>query len=205
VKDFAAIADPFSRLTRKNTSFTWTDETQESFDKVKRALLDAGALAHPNPDVPCILDTDATDVAMGAVLRQKIDEVERPISFFSRVLTGAQRNYCATRRELLEDVAALQYFRHYLLGAHAILRTDHNSLTWLKNFKRLEGISAKWIETLAEYDYSIEHCRGRLHSNADAILRQMCKQCLGKVSPVQWLDECERADDLVHPMSNHSI
>jgi len=205
VRDFAAIAEPLSRLTRKNTSFTWTNETQESFDKVKRALLDAGALAYPNPDVPCILDTDASDVAIGAVLSQKIDGVERPISFFSRVLTGAQRNYCATRRELLAAVAAFQYFRHYLLGAHVILRTDHNSLTWLKNFKRPEGILARWIETLAEYDYSIEHRPGRLHSNADAISRQMCKQCLGKVSPVHWIDECERADDLVHPLSIHSI
>ena len=168
-------------------------------------MLDAGALAYPNPDVPCILDTDASDVAIGAVLSQKIDGVERPISFFSRVLTGAQRYYCATRRELLAAVAAFQYFRHYLLGAHVILRTDHNSLTWLKNFKRPEGILARWIETLAEYDYSIEHRPGRLHSNADAISRQMCKQCLGKVSPVHWIDECERADDLVHPLSIHSI
>jgi len=91
-------------LTRKNAPFTWTDEAQESFDKLKRALLDAGTLAYPHPDIPCILDTDASDVAVGAVLSQVIDGVERPIAFYSRVLNGAQKNYCPTRRELLAVV-----------------------------------------------------------------------------------------------------
>jgi len=142
VKDFATIAEPLSRLTRKNAPFIWTDETQESFDKLKRALLDAGTLAYLHPDIPCILDTDASDVAVGAVLSQVIDGVERPIAFYSRVLNGAQMNYCPTRRKLLAVVVALQHFRHYLLGAKVILRTDHHSLKWLKTFKRPEGILA---------------------------------------------------------------
>jgi len=110
VKDFATIAEPLSRLTRKNAPFLWTDEAQESFDKLKRALLDAGTLAYPHPDIPCILDTDASDVAVGAVLSQVIDGGERPIAFYSRVLNGAQKNYCPTRRELLAVVVALQHF-----------------------------------------------------------------------------------------------
>jgi len=76
VKDFATIAEPLSRLTRKNAPFDWTDETRESFDKLKRGLLDAGILAYPHPDIPCILDTDASDVAVGAVLSQVIDGME---------------------------------------------------------------------------------------------------------------------------------
>jgi len=177
VKDFTTIAEPLSRLTRKNTQFTWTDETQLSFDRLKRALIDAGTLAYPRPYLPCILDTDACDVAVGAVLSQVIDGVERPIAFFSRVLNGAQRNYCPTRRELLAVTAALQHFRHYLIGARVILCTDHHSLKWLKTFKRPEGILARWLEMLAEFDYTIEHRAGRLHSNADAVSRQTCKQC----------------------------
>jgi len=105
-KDFATIAEPLSRLTRKNAPFIWTDEAQESFDKLKRALLEAGTLAYPHPDIPCILDTDASEVAVGAVLSQVIDGVERPIAFYSRVLNGAQKNYCPTRRELLAVVIA---------------------------------------------------------------------------------------------------
>jgi len=205
VKDFATIAEPLSHLTSKNAPFIWTDEAQESFDKLKRALLDAGTLAYPHPDIPCILDTDAFDVAVGAVLSQVIDGVERPIAFYSRVLNGTQKNYCPTRRELLAVVVALQHFRRYLLGAKVILRTDHHSLKWLKTFKRPEGILARWIEILAEYDYTIEHRPGRLHSNADAVSRQTCKQCWGKVAPTHWIDECDRAEDLIQPLSIRAI
>jgi len=82
---------------------------------------------------------------------------------------------------------ALQHFRHYVLGQKALLRTEHHSLKWLKTFKQPEGILARWIETLAEYDYDIEHRPGRLHSNADAMSRQTCKQCCGRVAPTYWL------------------
>ena len=66
------------------------------------------------------------------------------------------RNYCPTRRELLAVIAALQHFRHYLLGTHVTLRTDHHSLKWLRTFKRPEGILARWIETLAEFDFEVD-------------------------------------------------
>jgi len=200
VKDFAAIAEPLSRLTRKGINFHWSDEAQNSFDNLKQALLKAGTLAYPNPDLPCIVDTDASDVAIGAVLSQKIEGVERPIAFFSRVLNQAQRNYCPTRRELLAVVAAFQHFRHYLLNSRIILRTDHHSLKWLQTFKKPEGILARWVETLSEYNFTVEHRPGRLHSNADALSRSTCKQCWGKIAQIPWIDECERAEEIVAPL-----
>jgi len=141
----------------------WTDETQQSFEELKKALLDVDTLAYPTPGIPCILDTDASDVAVGAVLSQMIDGVEKPIAYFYRVLNGTQKNYCPTRRELLAVTTSLQHFRHYLLGNKVILRTNHHSLKWLRTFKRPEGIQARWIETLAEFDFEIEHRAGRLH------------------------------------------
>ena len=78
-------------------------------------------------------------------------------------------------RELLAVIAGLQHFRHYLVGATVILRTDHYSLIWLCTFKRPEGILARWIETLAEFDYTVQHRPGRLHSNADGLSRPFSK------------------------------
>jgi len=91
---------------------------------LKQALLDATTLAFPVAGLPCILDTDASDVGIGAVLSQVIDGVERPIPFIN-IMNSAQRNYCPTRRELLAVTVALQHFTHYLLGTHVQLRTDH--------------------------------------------------------------------------------
>jgi len=128
VKDFAKIAVPLSRMIKKNTPFTWTDETQQSFEDLKRALLDVDTLAYPTPGTPCILETDASDVAVGAVLSQMVEGVEKPIAYFSRVLNGTQRNYYPTRRELLAVITSLQHFRHYLLGNKVILgKMDRNT------------------------------------------------------------------------------
>jgi len=74
--------------------------------------MDITSLSFPIPYLPCILDTDASDVAIGAVLRQKVDDEEHPIAFFSRVINPVQKLYCTTRRELLAVISALQHFRH---------------------------------------------------------------------------------------------
>jgi len=109
-----------------------------------------------------------------------VDGIERPIAFFSRVMGKSQRAYCATHRELLAVVMALQHFRHYLLGTKVILRTDHASLKWLNSFKLPEGILARWLETMQEFDLQIEHRQGRQHSNVDGMSRPFCKQLLGQ-------------------------
>lgn len=127
VKGFATIAEPLTRLSRKMARFDWTEEAQQAFDTLKKALVEATSLAFPCPHEPCILDTDASGVALGAVLSQRIDGVERPIAF-SRVMNPTQRSYCITRRELLAVISALQHFRHYLLGSKVVLRTDYHSL-----------------------------------------------------------------------------
>jgi len=176
--------------------FEWSEEAQLAFETLKKALVEATSLAFPVPQEPCVLDTDASDVAVGAVLSQRADGIERPIAFFSRVMNVTQRNYCTTRCELLAVICALQHFRHYLLGTKVILRTDYHSLKWLQTFKRPEGILARWVETMAEFDFVIEHRPGRLHSNVDGVSRPFCKQCLDKPTKVKWIDELERADEL---------
>jgi len=113
---FVTIAEPLIRLTKKMARFEWSEEAQQAFEALKKALVEATSLAFPVPQEPCILDTDAPDVAVGGVLSQRIDGIERPIAFFTRVINVTQRNYCTTRRELLAVICALQHFRHYLLG-----------------------------------------------------------------------------------------
>ena len=139
------------------------------------------------------------------VLSQSIDGEERRIAFFPRILSPTQRNYCTTRRELLAVICSLQHFRHYLLGNKVILLTDHHSLKWLKTFKRPEGILARWVETLAEFDIEIEHRPGRFHSNIDGVSRPFCKQCSHKTVKTRWVDELERADEITEPLGVHII
>jgi len=85
VKGFTTIAEPLTRLTGKMARFEWTEEAQQAFEALKKALVEATSLAFPVPQEPCILDTDASNVAVGGVLSHRIDGIERPIAFFSRM------------------------------------------------------------------------------------------------------------------------
>jgi len=110
VKGFATIAEPLTALTKKMVRFVWTPQAQEAFETLKQALMDATSLAFPVPYLPCILDTDASEVPIGAVLSQKVDGEHCPIAFFSRVMNPAQKQYCTIRRELLAVISALPTF-----------------------------------------------------------------------------------------------
>ena len=125
-----------------------------------------------------LLDTDASDTGIGAVLSQ-LNENGREcvITYASRLLSKPERSYCVTRRELLAVVVFTKYFQHFLIGKHFTLRTDHNSLTWLRNFREPEGQMARWLERLQEFDFTIFHRQRKKHTNADALSRLPCRQC----------------------------
>ena len=134
-------------------------------------------LPHPdtNPLCDLILDTDASLFGIGGVLSQVVDAQERVLAYGSRTLHTSQRSYCATYRELLAVVEMIKHFRHYLWGRHFILRTDHASLVWLKNYKDADGMLARWLAKLEEYNFTIIHRAGKAHGNADGLSR--CHLC----------------------------
>ena len=119
-----------------------------------------------------LLDTDASQEGIGAVLSQICDGNEQVIAYASRTLSKAERKYSVTRKELLAVVVFTNHFRPYLLGRNFALQTDHSSLTWLHNFKEPEGQFAWWIEKLQEYNFTILHRQGKQHQNADALSRR---------------------------------
>lgn len=175
IKDFAQIARPLHQLTENSTSFNWTADCQEAFDQLRKQLCSTPILAFPNFNEPFILDTDASDVGIGGVLSQLDSEGrERPVAYGSRILTKPERRYCVTRRELLAVVTFIQMYRPYLAGRKFMLRTDHGSLTWLRNFKEPEGQLARWLERLQELEFDIVHRPGKAHCNADALSRLPC-------------------------------
>ena len=178
IRDFALIARPLHRLTEKTASFAWTDACQSSFDQLRQCLTSAPVLAYPDFQRPFILDTDASDIGIGGVLSQLDDHgKERVIAYGSRLLTKQERQYCVTRRELLAVVTFVQQYRPYLVCRKFTLRTDHSSLTWLRNFKEPEGQLARWLERLQDLNFDVVHRQGTAHRNADALSRLPCRQC----------------------------
>ena len=178
VENFATIAKPLHQLIEKNREFKWTEQCQHAFEELRHRLVSAPVLSFPDFTKPFVLDTDASDTGIGAVLSQlQEDGSERVIAYASRVLSKPERRYCVTRKELLAVVVFVKQFRPYLLGKRFTLRTDHGSLTWLWNFRNPEGQLARWLERLQEFNFEIVHRQGRKHGNADAMSRMPCVQC----------------------------
>ena len=136
IPDFSSVAYPLTRLTQKNRQFEWTDQCETAFLTLKRLLTTAPILSYPSRDDMFVLDTDASAFGVGAVLSQIQDGQEKVIAYGSKTLS--QMGYCTTYRELLAVVTFVKQFRHYLYGRPFLVRTDHASLIWLKNFKEPE-------------------------------------------------------------------
>ncbi|KAG1937121.1 hypothetical protein F2P79_018352 [Pimephales promelas] len=138
VKDFASVAKPLHELTKKYARFNWTDKCQEAFEQLKSRLTSAPVLGYPLDSGQLLLDTDASDWGIGAVLSQVQEGEERVLAYGSRRLSATEQNYCTTRRELLAAVEFTSRFRQYLLGRSFIIRTDHSSLRWLTRMREPE-------------------------------------------------------------------
>jgi len=103
-------------------------------------------LAYPDPAKEYILDTDASDHSVGAVLSQVQGGSEVVVGYYSKTLATTEKNFCTTRKGLLAVVKAVKHFRPYLYG-----RTDHASLIWLCKSAKPSSQVARWLEILAEF------------------------------------------------------
>ena len=182
IKDFATIARPLHQATEKCRKFTWTQQC-EAFSNLKECLTSAPILALPDWSKPFIVDTDASDFGIGAILSQcQEDGKEHVISYASRLLTKPERNYCVMRKELLAVVTFLHHFHQYLIGAPFVIWTDHGALTWLQNFKSPEGQLARWLEKLQEYQFTIVHRPGLRHNNAHVYHADSVEDIIASIS-----------------------
>ncbi|KAJ8352139.1 hypothetical protein SKAU_G00236150 [Synaphobranchus kaupii] len=160
----------------RGTGSLYGEECQATFHTLQRALTEAPVLSPPDPSLPFILDTDASNMCTGAMLAQVEPEGERVVAYYSRTFNKAERCYCITRRELLAVVRAICHFKYYLCGLHFTVRTYHSALQWLMSFKEPEGQVARWTEELQAYSFTVVHRAGPRHSNADALSRHPCSE-----------------------------
>lgn len=135
VNFFSQISKPLTALLKKERPFVWTEQQQESLEKLQRALADDVMLSFPNFEDIFYVTTDASNVAIGAMLSQGEPPSDRPIYFYSKTLTDTQKRYSTIERELLAIVEAIKAFRVYLYGRFFVLITDHRALCYLFNLK----------------------------------------------------------------------
>ena len=129
-------------------------------------------LKSPNFERTFILQTDASNRGVGAVLTQKDDGGgEYPIAFYSRKLLPREQRYSTVEQECLAIRLGVRAFRFYSLGKPFVIQTDHRSLEWLDTLNDHNLRLARWSLYLQPFQYVVHHRSGSTNSNADTLSR----------------------------------
>lgn len=172
--NYSEITTPITNLLKKGAKkFVWTREADVALEKLKTALVSAPILANADFNLPFIIETDSSDLAVGAVLAQVQNGERKPIAYYSKKLSSTQRRYSATERECLAVLLSIENFKHFIEGSQFIIQTDAMSLTFLKTMS-IESKSARiarWALKLSKYDMLLEYKKGSDNIPADALSR----------------------------------
>ena len=119
--------------------WNWSKSCQQAFDTLKRTFISAPVLIHWDPELPLIVETDASDYVIAAIISMQTQEDIHPIVFHLRTLSPAELNYDVHNKELLTIFDAFKKWRHYLEGTPSpvVVFTDHKNLEWFCESKTL--------------------------------------------------------------------
>ncbi|GFW08812.1 retrovirus-related Pol polyprotein from transposon 412 [Trichonephila clavipes] len=176
IQDFAKISRPLSCLTKKKVKWQWGFDQQNAFQTLKNSLTTPPVLKQADGTKPYIIQTDASNYALGAVLLQGEGSDEHPIEYASRLLTPAGRNYSTTEREALAVVWALKKFRGYIEGTEITVASDHQPLKWLLNLKSPTGRLARWALEIQSFNLKVQYIPGKANVVADMLSRPVTQE-----------------------------
>ena len=167
------IAAPLHDMTRKDAVWNWSEQCQEAFDSLKDKIRNAVCMAPPRLNDTWYLVTDACRQGMAAVLAQRDDTGrERPVHFVTHRHTVSEMNWTVSSWEMGAVILAFRHFAPYLThGTRIVVITDHKALIELLTMKDPKGKMARWIATLMQYDFTVEHRPGSENVVADALSR----------------------------------
>ena len=163
----------FEVLGQKPKKLEWTDNMNKSFEAIKTALSNAAMLHHPDSKLPLAITSDASKVAMGAVLEQRGPQGWEPLAFFSKKFSTTQMNWPPYDRELNAAHKSIRHFKHMVEGRPFTLYTDHQSLipSMAKKTEAQTARQANQLSEISEYTTDIRYLEGKSNVVADALSR----------------------------------
>jgi hypothetical protein len=174
---YSEVAAVLHGLKKKGVPFVWAEEHQGTFEKLKRVLCEALVLQVPDFTREFVLTTDASEVAVSAVLQQRIDGALAPISYHSRILTDAERKYSTYEKECLAVLFGCEKCRAYLEHKEFELYCNNLALCWLLKGVKDVGRLGRWILRLSPFKFKVKHTHGVDNVVADALSRMFEGQC----------------------------
>ncbi len=177
IKDFATISAPLFDVIYKSKQIEWTDQLNDAFEKLRTCLITTsdenpnGILALPDFSKPFYLHCDASNVGVGSTLAQGDSHPRKPCDYFSKKFTKAQLNYSTGEKEFMSIVLGIQHRKHYLIGRHFVVVTDHRPLTHLMSKDKPSQRLERWLIIIREYDFKFQFINGTANVMADALSR----------------------------------
>ena len=173
IPQFATIAFALTELTKKGKPnvVVWQDEHQRAFDKLIGALTNKPILRTPDFDKLFVVQVDASDVGIGAVLSQQYGEDYLPVTYASRKLLPRERKYAVMEKECLAIVYAMEKFDEYLYGREFELQTDHQPLVSMNHSRVANDRIMRWSLLLQPYNMKLTIIPGRENVIADYLSR----------------------------------
>ena len=183
IPNAAELRSPLNCLlngcTRKERPILITPEVVEAFDKCKSSLLNVARLTYPEPHSKLSIATNASDITVGGVLQQLVDNEQQSIGFFSKELTGTERRYSTYDREL-RSIYKILHFQHFLEGRTFTIFCNHKPLIYASQKKKTEKSSprqARQLDLISQYSTSIQYIYGINKVPADMLSKIATISC----------------------------
>ncbi|XP_078694909.1 uncharacterized protein LOC144923898 [Branchiostoma floridae x Branchiostoma belcheri] len=174
IPNMANIATPLTNLLKKNKPnyIQWDADCATAFHKLKEVLSSEPVLKVADHDKPFVIQVDACDNGVGAVLSQADEEGrDHPIAYRSQKLSERQKKWSTIEKECYAILFAIEQFRYYVYGRPFTVQSDHKPLTWLGQIRDKNRRLMRWSLNLQGYDITFEHKKGAQNGNADALSR----------------------------------
>lgn len=172
IKGFAIVTAPLYKAAANPAGLVLDDSMRLAIRHLKNAMSQVGVMKMFEFGKPIIVRTDASKRGLGAVLLQEDRDGEyRVIAYASQASNKTTGNYSSEKMEAFAIVWALDHWRDYLAGSHFRLQTDNRALVWLFKQRHLEGMLARWVMLLQQFDFTVEHKPGKSNAVADALSR----------------------------------
>ncbi len=180
IRNYSRTAAPLTALTSPARPFHWSSEAEGAFLDLKKRFTSAPILINPDSSRQFVVEVDASDVGVGAVLSQRSPEDNKlhPCAFLSHRLSPTERNYDVGNRELLAVKMALEEWRHWLEGVDQpfVVWTDHRNLEYIRSAKRLNPRQARWALFFGRFNFALTYRPGSRNVKPDALSRLFEKE-----------------------------
>nr|CAI5841376.1 unnamed protein product [Callosobruchus analis] len=193
IDKFSQKTSILTNLLRKKTAWSWTENHNKAVRELKSALTSNPVLIIFDPTLKTILYTDASRDGIGGILIQITSKGEQPVAYYSKQTSSAEKKYHSFELELLAIVSSIKKFRHYLLGIHFIIRTDCNAVKNTMSKKEIIPRIGRWVLTMQEFNFKIEHRPGLQMRHVDALSRNPVETVM-RISEGDWLAVVQNKD-----------